>query len=45
MKNKSNFSKAVKATIYLGKIPLDVDQTDDGKYHLHMESVTGAIDE
>lgn len=45
MENKSNATKAVKATIYLGTIPLDVYQTDDGKYHLHIESVTGAIDE
>ncbi|NEO52486.1 MAG: hypothetical protein F6K54_05010 [Okeania sp. SIO3B5] len=45
MENKSNFTKAVKATIYLGEIPLDVYQTNDGKYHLHIESVTSAIDE
>ncbi|MGB3509698.1 MAG: hypothetical protein WBA93_10710 [Microcoleaceae cyanobacterium] len=45
MKNNSNFTKPVKATIYLGKIPLDVYQTDDKNYLLHIESVTGAIDE
>ncbi|NEP79205.1 MAG: hypothetical protein F6K39_14170 [Okeania sp. SIO3B3] len=45
MENKSNFTKAVKATIYLGEIPLNVYQTDDVNYHLDIKSVTGAIAE
>lgn len=36
--------KAVKATISLGSIPLDVYQMPDGSYKLYVESVIGAID-
>ncbi|MCC5619702.1 hypothetical protein LC605_32695 [Nostoc sp. CHAB 5836] len=39
----SETQKAVKATIYLGKIPLDVYQMPDGSYKLYIESVTDAI--
>ncbi|YAF99525.1 MAG: hypothetical protein AB3A66_29880 (plasmid) [Nodularia sp. CChRGM 3473] len=35
--------KAVKATIHLGSIPIDVYQMPDGSYKLYMESVTEAI--
>lgn len=36
--------KAVKATIYLGNIPLEVYQLPDGSYKLYTPSVTSAID-
>jgi hypothetical protein len=36
--------KAVKATISLGSIPLDVYLLPDGSYKLYVESVTAAID-
>ena len=35
--------KAVKATIHLGSIPIDVYQMPDGSYKLYMESVMEAI--
>ena len=35
--------KAVKATINLGDIPLDVYQLPDGSYQLYTESITDAI--
>jgi len=35
--------KAVKATIKLGDIPLDVYQLPDGSYQLYTESITDAI--
>ena len=35
--------KAVKATINLGDIPIDVYQLPDGSYQLYMESITDAV--
>jgi len=40
----SQGTKAVKAIIYLGNIPLDVYQLPDSSYKLYAESVTAAID-
>ena len=41
---QSQGTKAVKATIHLGSIPLDVYQLPNGSYKLYAESITDAID-
>lgn len=39
----TQITKAIKATIYLGTIPLDVYQMPDSSYKLYAESVTGTV--
>ncbi|HEY9695643.1 MAG TPA: hypothetical protein V6D15_25985 [Oculatellaceae cyanobacterium] len=40
-----SLQKAVKETIYLGSIPLDVYLMPDGTYKLYAESVTGVLNQ